>query len=230
MASTACTPFSAMSTRWPAWVRIALTSSWLVRLSSARRIERESPACAAGVAGCTLPGSGASRRRKVNQNVEPWPGVLSNPISPPISATTRRQMASPRPTPPNARLAELSACPNGWNRRARSSGAMPMPVSATSILSAAVPSPTGVLLDVTPISPAGVNLIALPIRLSRTWRKRPGSPSSRSGGVRPGSPTTVSPIPLVRIWPRTVPTTCSISRSGQKGTACSVTRPTSSRT
>jgi hypothetical protein len=41
-------------------------------------------------------------------------------------------MASPSPVPPKRRVVEGSACANDWNRFARASGEMPMPVSRTS--------------------------------------------------------------------------------------------------
>ena len=49
----------------------------------------------------------------VNQNVLPSPGLLSTPISPPISSTSRCEIASPRPVPPYRRVVEPSACVNG---------------------------------------------------------------------------------------------------------------------
>ena len=52
--------------------------------------------------GLSLPDRAASARSAgmVNQNRLPWPGALSQPISPPISSTSRRAMERPSPVPP----------------------------------------------------------------------------------------------------------------------------------
>lgn len=71
-------------------------------------------------------------RRTVNQQVLPCPTSLSTPRSPPISSTSRRQIARPSPVPPKRRVVELSAWLKAWNRRPRASGEMPIPVSRTS--------------------------------------------------------------------------------------------------
>ena len=62
---------------------------------------------AATSAGSYIPGAtsspaGFSTRamRTENVNVDPVPGVLTTEIEPPISATSRAQMVSPRPVPP----------------------------------------------------------------------------------------------------------------------------------
>ena len=68
----------------------------------------------------------------MNQNVLPWPSSLSTPMVPPISSTSRFEMASPSPVPPNLRVVDPSACENDWNRRLRPSGEMPIPVSLIS--------------------------------------------------------------------------------------------------
>ena len=54
-------------------------------------------------------------RRAVNQKSEPCPSALSRPISPPISSTSRLEMARPRPVPPYRRVVEASACVNFSN-------------------------------------------------------------------------------------------------------------------
>src|ERR671932_633118 len=71
-------------------------------------------------------------KRAVNQNVAPWPGMLSTPISPCMSSTSRLEMLSPRPVPPYLRVVARPACENGWKIRSAASGATPGPVSATS--------------------------------------------------------------------------------------------------
>ncbi len=45
-------------------------------------------------------------RGRVNQKVEPSPGVLSHDSSPPISWTSSREIARPRPVPPKRRVNE----------------------------------------------------------------------------------------------------------------------------
>ena len=50
--------------------------------------------------------------RAVNQNVDPAPTTLRKPISPPISSTSRLEIARPRPVPPYLRVVDPSACVN----------------------------------------------------------------------------------------------------------------------
>jgi hypothetical protein len=56
-----------------------------------------------GSKGAPQPGS------RVKKNSLPRPGVLPTRTSPPISATRRRQIASPNPVPPYLRVDEVSA-------------------------------------------------------------------------------------------------------------------------
>ena len=79
----------------------------------------------------------------VNQNVVPTPGVLSTPMCPPSSSTIRREIARPRPVPPNRLVVEASACVKASNSLACACGEMPMPVSLTSTRSTACPSCAG---------------------------------------------------------------------------------------
>ena len=74
----------------------------------------------------------ARPKRAEKRKVLPRPGALSTPIRPPISSTSRAAMLSPSPLPSKRRAVDGSACSNGAKMRARSSGAMPMPVSLTS--------------------------------------------------------------------------------------------------
>ena len=62
----------------------------------------------------------------------PRPGSDSAVSSPPMIETSRREIASPSPVPPNRRVVEVSACVNGSNSCASCSGAIPIPVSLTS--------------------------------------------------------------------------------------------------
>ena len=75
-----------------------------------------------------------------NQNVLPTPGSLVDADLPPISSTSWRVMASPRPVPPKRRVIDPSACSKARNRRSSAAGSMPMPVSITSTRTAAEPS------------------------------------------------------------------------------------------
>ena len=78
------------------WVRSS-NRSWVAAWLSTIRIG----CSASGGGGATSrPVSSASPSPIVNQNVLPTPGALSTPISPPISSTSCRQIASPRPVPP----------------------------------------------------------------------------------------------------------------------------------
>ena len=130
------------------------------------------------LAGGSAAGIGASGSCSSNQNVEPAPGVLSTPIRPPISSTRRLEIARPRPVPPYWRVVEASAWVNSVNSRARVCLARCRcrcrpPRSAAA---ASVSSRRAGHLDQRP-RPRSVNLMALPTRLSRIWRRRPGSPT-----------------------------------------------------
>ncbi len=50
--------------------------------------------------GALLPFDGTTPSWTWNQNRLPEPGVLTTPIRPPISSTSRFEIASPRPVPP----------------------------------------------------------------------------------------------------------------------------------
>ncbi len=120
------------------------------------------------------------------QNCAPSPGVLLTPMRPPISSTSRRQIARPRPVPPYWRVVE----PSSWAKcskilRCASSG-IPMPVSST-LTRRRQRSPASVARRTrATTSPCSVNLTALLIRLATTWRMRKGSPRRlrrASGGM-----------------------------------------------
>jgi hypothetical protein len=53
----------------------------------------------------------------VNQNFDPCPGVLTTPISPPISSVSCFEIDKPSPVPPNRRVMEPSAWVNFWKSR-----------------------------------------------------------------------------------------------------------------
>ena len=65
-------------------------------------------------------------------NVAPWPSpALRAEMAPPCISTTALQMLSPSPRPPKARASR--ACSKALKRRGSMSGAMPLPVSVTSM-------------------------------------------------------------------------------------------------
>ncbi len=119
------------------------------------------------------------------------------------------------PTPP-------SACSNSWKMRACCSGAMPMPVSRTSntISSGRPPAST-----MTPTPPVSVNLMALPARLSSTWRSRVASPMTRSGSRSSTSEAISRPL----AWARgaSSSTTSSTSAASENGCGSSSSLPAS---
>ena len=130
-------------------------------------------------------------KRAVKWNVLPAPGSLSTQIRPPISSTSCAEMVRPRPVPPYCAWSSrrparrprrsAAACPAGCRCRCRA------PRSAGTA--------TGRLPSATSTAtrrprPRSVNLMALPTRLTRTWRSRPGrrrSASGTSGAMRQAS-------------------------------------------
>ena len=111
----------------------------------------------------------------------PTPTSLSSHIRPPCSSTIRRVRVRPRPVP-----SELDAdrvpCWKESKIRDRSASAMPMPVSVT-VMSTSGPS---VQARTVTLPPSGVNLTALPMRLSSTCLSRSSSAVmwvGASGGV-----------------------------------------------
>ena len=87
----------------------------------------------------SMAGCGGTPKGSSNQNVEPAPATLWTPIRPPINSTIFREMARPRPVPPNLRDDEVSACTNGWNNFCVCSLVKPIPVSVTSKRSRILP-------------------------------------------------------------------------------------------
>ena len=108
-------------------------------------------------------------------NVLPWPGLLEPTISPPSISANRLLIANPRPVPPKRRLAEPSTWENGRNKQAhlflRHADARVDYVEcqlATTFRIGADRMTTRTL-------PTSVNLMALPMRLTRICRRRIGS-------------------------------------------------------
>ena len=110
-------PSSTTSTAMPQAPSCSDRISRLVWLSSTTSTRRPaSRSCDGGGA------SAMSLARLIgteNQNVLPSPGWLSNPMVPPIAVTSCREMARPRPVPPNLRVVDESACEKASNRRSR---------------------------------------------------------------------------------------------------------------
>ena len=106
--------------------------------SSSSRLDGESSTISTGrsvtVGGATCPGwscADSIAKRAVKMKVVPWPGVLSNVRSPPMSRASRRLIASPSPVPPYWRDVEVSACMKAWNSFPCCSWGIPIPVSRT---------------------------------------------------------------------------------------------------
>ncbi len=70
----------------------------LVALSSTTSTRR--PASRAGGTGTAVASGACRSKRTVNQKVLPRPGRLSTSIAPPMSETSRFEMARPSPVPP----------------------------------------------------------------------------------------------------------------------------------
>ena len=112
----------------------------------------------------------------VNQNVEPSRGTLSTPISPPMSSTSCLLIASPRPVPPYRRVVE----PSSWEKQSKIidwlERLIPTPLSSTSNLISSDADDSLKTENRATTSPLSVNFTALPMRFTRTWRSRNGSP------------------------------------------------------
>ncbi len=142
-------------------------------------------------------GSGGDGRPRdiVKWNRLPRPSSLSAQRRPPMRATRRAEMVKPRPVPPKRRVVETSAWVNGSKMDSSLSLGIPMPVSATLKWIAMEASDRDSTAAERTTSPAGVNLTALPSRLTRIWRRRRGSPRRGSGmpGERPPEFASLSP-------------------------------------
>ena len=116
----------------------------------------------------------------VSVKVLPWPHMLWTVNSPPSNSAMWREMASPRPVPPNFREIEASPWWNGWNSCGSASWRMPIPVSMTSIWTAGRPLRQAGRSETTIRTlPFSVNLTALPARFTIACRSRAPSVSDR---------------------------------------------------
>ena len=133
--------------------------------------------------------SGSSRPRRSSPGRAP----TAPRCAPPISSTSERLIARPRPVPPNRRRIEASACSKRRNRRAPVSSSKPMPVSVTrkrtSSPEAMTPSAT---------SPASVNFTALESRLDSTWVMRTRVAGVAALGLRRDRPAEGQALALGR--------------------------------
>ena len=92
----------------------------------------------------------------------------------------------------------LSACVNGVKMRVKVAASMPMPLSATLSVSieAAASAPSTARTKTRPCRPGLLlNLMALPIRLIRIWRKRAASPSAHCGSAGSVNRRSATPLP-----------------------------------
>ena len=154
----------------------------LISISSTKRIR--TPVSSTGGA-CSVFQSSPGSSSISTQKVLPPPLRSSTPISPPIKATSWRQIERPRPVPPNRRVIDPSACWNFWNSLLLAFSVRPMPVSLTSMRRPTRPSAASVDRTSMATYPRSVNFKALDNRLSRIWRRRVGSP--RNGRLAPVS-------------------------------------------
>ena len=118
---------------------------------------------------------GAGRRRRRSSR---RPGLSRSVSSPPISATSRLEIARPRPVPSKWRACEPSPCSKSSKIEARRSAGTPGPVSVTSKESLLAGER---VRQQTPTPPRAVNLTALPARLVSAWRRRRLSPTTSAG-------------------------------------------------
>ena len=117
---------------------------------------------------------------RIKRKVEPFPGVESIVMLPPIIWTILWEILRPNPVPPCCRLGVLSS----WVKLAKSfcwfSGVMPTPVSLTEN-SMEFPAPRSEMSRAT--RPLSVNLIAFVSRLMSTCLSRVPSPSMEAGNA-----------------------------------------------
>ena len=161
-------------------------------------------------AGARPPSAGGSGT--MARKLEPSPGALSTSMRPPMRSTMRREIA--RPEPGAAELAgraavgllEFAEDARLLLRRDADAGVAHLEDD----FSAAGPAST-----MTPTPPVSVNLMALPARLSSTWRKRVASPMTRSGSRSSTSEAISRPLACARgPSSSTTSSTRSVSENG----------------
>ena len=151
------------------------TNSTLAGLSSMYRTLRVAPAGACGLVASddgAGPAAGAwtrsGARGRVTVNADPWPGTLVAVSWPPMASVRARASGSPMPVPS---IAVCSAPRRSKATKIRSmlSGEMPGPVSETVMVAWLVPCARQVIVTV---PPRWLYLMALEVRLTRTWDSR----------------------------------------------------------
>src|ERR1039457_4488692 len=211
---TASAPLATALARYPSFSSSPRSTRWLVRPSSATRMRapcraRDNP-CGATARPCA-----ASRRVSssldaldraegiskiaVNQNVEPSLTLLRNPIFPPIISTNCLAIDSPRPVPPYLRVVDVSAWTNDENNAAPWAGRIPIPVSAMEKRRVALPVSWLSTSTCTSTLPRSVNLMALAVKLIKTWRSRLGSPPRSVGVSGAARQPKASPLAFARV-------------------------------
>ena len=110
-----------------------------------------------------VPAAAPAATGRLNENVLPWPGVLSTQMRPPWCSTISRQMGSPSPVPLGLSVSVSPTCLKRSNTFGWSAAAMPRPVSTT--LTMISPSRRAARQV---IEPSAVNLTAFEMRLMTT--------------------------------------------------------------
>ena len=238
---TACAPSATSVTRWPPPSSTARATMRLISLSSTKSTDNER---AIGVRICVVgPGPGATPKRRAatasfsvsgspslirTSKLDPVPGALRTLTSPPMRCASSRTIYSPRPVPPWRRVSELSTCTKGLNSVPSFSAAIPMPLSTTRMRKPDSPvASVATALAAIDTSPCSVNLIALPARFTKIWRKRPSSPSKVTG--TPASTRTTSASPLASASGSSMARTRANSARGSKLAFASSRWPASMR-
>ncbi len=163
--NASCAPLASVG-RMRQWASVSSSTRRLVSLSSTTSTRSPRTRAPSGRARCF--GAAAVPKRTSKWKRLPRPGALSTWSRPPIAATRRAAIESPRPVPPNSRVVEGSTCSNASKIRCCLSCGMPMPVSATAKRSVASSGAPASASTSTSTSPRFVNLIALPTRLTIT--------------------------------------------------------------
>ena len=117
----------------------------------------------------------------VKKKVEPLPFELIICISPPIFCASIFEIVKPSPVPPNLRVVVVSACVNALNNLSCCSSLIPMPVSRTENLNCPDDASFCKKVSFISTSPASVNLIAFPNKLTSICFSLTGSTTANLG-------------------------------------------------
>ncbi len=219
------TSSSRMRTSWRFSLPSSTTSTWrsgkVQRVGSAAATAASSEASMAGGASSSIPSR--SPAGSIRWKVVPCPNSLVATMSPPIARAKPRLIVSPSPVPPKRRVVEASAWTKGSKIDSSLSAGMPMPLSLTSIRYSAGSAASR--RSTTRTLPRSVNLIALPTRLVRIWRRRAGSQLSVAGSGPANSSASARPFCSARSC--SVRTTSAATRCGAVATDSASSRPAS---